>query len=409
MAKSWRTVAADLALAGSAIGIAIVAAEALGPLIARRLASPPTVTFYEESWRTVHFDPVIGYRLSGAPSRFLRYCDGRLEFEGVLRGNNHGFPDRDDFELARADGSRTRVVVFGDSFSAGQYLAVSWPDRIEDLARESDRGLETLNLSVDGGGLANWWSILHRWALPGRLEADLAVFAVFPGDLDRHFSLSDHRDTDRHLFARVPSWDPGTYPQTPDDARDVLGPLAGFVVDRPTYEAALRGEISASVAALEEPPPRFGTFLLTRLRRLLRSSDTRASDPDRHCSRSEWEPAQLRLVEEIDRDLDALGLRRIVVFIGAREDVVREPACDPVKERDFAERIDAEFFDGREMFSNLDAASRSALFFPVDGHWNQRGSDTFARYLHARMDLLLPGAPVAAPPERATAPTANPR
>lgn len=384
----------EFLLSLAAVGFAFLVAEIVGPRVATLFGDAPTVTFYEESWNTVHFDPVLGYRLSNEPSRFARFCAGRLEFVGVLKGNNQGFPDRDDFGFGRGDDRAPRLAIYGDSFTAGQFLEVNWPDRVEEISRRTGRPLTLLNLAVDGAGLGNWWSILHRWAVPGSLEADVAIFAVFDGDLERRFSVSEHRGYDRHMFGRVKSWDPATWPTTLTEAREVLEPLPGIVVDREVYADALLGRFPPEVVGLAPPPPRFGRFLVSRLRRLVPAAAPAGPGPDGPCGPTAWDPAQLTLVKEMDRDLDRLRERRIVVFLGDREDVVSGSRCQPVHERDFAARLHAEFVDGREMFEGLSPAERRALFFPVDGHWNQAGSDTFAHFLAER---LARGAGAASP------------
>lgn len=389
---------AEIALGLFAVAFSIALVELFGPLVTRALAPPPTVTFFEESGETVRFDPVRGYRLASTPARFARFCAGRLEFEGVLKGNNQGFPDADDFELARGPEGAPRVAVFGDSFTAAQFVETNWPDRVEDLAQETGRPLVLLNLAVDGAGLANWWSILHRWALPGGLQADLVVFAVFAGDLERHFSVSEHHGYDRHMFGRVPGWEPETFPKDMTEAKPVLEPLAGIVVDHAAYEEALKGHFPPAVAALEPPQPRFGRFLLSRVRGLLARPQEPEVRPDGPCGRTAWDPRQLALVEEMDRDLDRLGVRRMVVFLGEREEVVAGGRCRPLHEREFAERLHAQFVDGREMFAGKSPEERRAHFFPVDGHWNQRGSDAFARFVHPRIEAALRVPPQAGSP-----------
>jgi len=43
------------------------------------------------------FDPICGIRLSSTPCRHARITGGMLGYAGIIRRNNHGFPDRDDF------------------------------------------------------------------------------------------------------------------------------------------------------------------------------------------------------------------------------------------------------------------------------------------------------------------------
>jgi len=94
---------------------------------------------FDESGKTVHFDPVRGYLLTQQPSRWSRLTNGTVEWSGWLKGNSQGFPTRTDFSPARPDSSTRRIAVFGDSFSAGDYLDMNWPDRAQVLARQAAR------------------------------------------------------------------------------------------------------------------------------------------------------------------------------------------------------------------------------------------------------------------------------
>jgi len=137
----------------------LVAELAATLLYQRGIIEPESFWIYEENeagW-TYRFDPVLGYVISPEPSRLATtVSNGMIEAVGTIRGNNLGFPDRDDFHPPRDGSGRRRFAVFGDSFTATQYIARNWPDTAEDLTREGPAPLELLNFSVDGGGLVNW-------------------------------------------------------------------------------------------------------------------------------------------------------------------------------------------------------------------------------------------------------------
>src|SRR5262245_10241336 len=96
--------------------------------------SPDSFWLFEHPGDSVRFDPVMGYFLTGATSRVLRITYGAIETVGFFHGNAQGFADRDDFTRQKSADRQTRIAVFGDSFSAAQSsVAVSWPDRVEDM------------------------------------------------------------------------------------------------------------------------------------------------------------------------------------------------------------------------------------------------------------------------------------
>lgn len=104
---------------------------------------------FEDSGKTIHFDPIRGYYLTQIPSRFTRITKGTVEYIGVLKGNNEGFPDQDNFYPKRDSQIAKRFAVFGDSFSAAQYIEKNWPDSVEKIARGRNIPIQLLNFSVD--------------------------------------------------------------------------------------------------------------------------------------------------------------------------------------------------------------------------------------------------------------------
>jgi len=106
--------------------------------------------------KSIRFDPVRGFKLLKQPLRVFRITKGDIEYYGNIRGNNQYFQDRDDWYPKKPNKDISRWAVFGDSFTAGHYLEMNWPDRVEDTTQN----LMLMNFTVDGGGLANWYNII---------------------------------------------------------------------------------------------------------------------------------------------------------------------------------------------------------------------------------------------------------
>jgi hypothetical protein len=328
---------------------------------------------YENSQQTVHFDPLRGYTLTETPARFARITGRTVEYLGALRGNAQGFPDRDDFAPRRRSPTSRRYAVFGDSFTAGQYLRQNWPDRVEDLTRGSDCPLELLNFAIDGGGLANWWSVLTRIVGPGQYEIDGVVFAVFEGDLTRGFTVAEHGGYTRSMLGRVPGFDPRGFPKTLEEARAFLAPLAGYILDHEQFEATLRGR---SVPALERDRVPYVAMRLAerfgRLGSLLAPQDPPTGNADHR-----------RLIEDLRDFVRQRGIPAIVVAIPSRENLAAEQDgyAVPATTVDFARALRAELVNGAQAFAGLTAREIRAHWFPYDGHWAQTGSDRFAGFM----------------------------
>ena len=132
----------------------------------RGVVDPHIIWILEQTGEEGHieYDFVRGFRLSSSPARLACIgTNGTVYSTGVLRGNNEGFPDRDDFYPDRGDRQKSRFAVFGDSFTAAPYIDLNWPDRAENLAAEKDQQVQLLNLSVFG----------EDWAIGGASLLDL--------------------------------------------------------------------------------------------------------------------------------------------------------------------------------------------------------------------------------------------
>jgi hypothetical protein len=75
-----------------------------------------------------------------------------------------------------------------------------------------------------------------------------------------------------------------------------------------------------------------------------------------------------------------------VVYIPEKREILADrgyKGSDRV--RDFAAFLSAEFYDGRDAFRPLSPRERVKCFFPIDGHWNQVGSNLFGEYVYRKV------------------------
>jgi len=337
---------------------------------------PDRYWIFEEPGRTVHFDPVRGVRLTPVASRWAGIAHGQVQYVRVLRGNAQGFHDRDDFSPGRRSAGTRRIAVFGDSFTAALFLERSWPDRVEDLLRGRGRDVELLNFSMDGAGLANWWSVLTRLVDAEPYELDGVVFAVFPPDLRRRFTMTDAQGGGKPTFGRVPSWDPSTYPRSLEEARPYLASFPNsYVVSSAEFDGILRGERRPSRPLRPELTRRLWLGL-RQLGRLPARDDPEAD--------ARLDDGRRPLIEDMRRVLIARGLPVVVVHVPFRDDLeLRRAPRSPAATRRFAEMLGARLVDGSQAFAGVPREDIPAYWFQYEGHWNQRGSDRFAEYIAA--------------------------
>ncbi|UCG51795.1 MAG: hypothetical protein JSW58_16750 [Candidatus Latescibacterota bacterium] len=344
------------------------------------LERPTTMWLFEDSGRTVHFDAIRGYRLSTVPSRITRITKGTTEYVGALKGNNQGFPDRDDFYPKRGDGQEKRLAVFVDSYTAAQFLDKNWPDHAEDLSKGGPGNVQLLNFSVDGGGLGNWWSVLTRLIEQDGYEIDGVIFAIIPGDLWRRFSVSDHQNQDHPMFARMPSWDPKTFPANLEEARPYLRPMTsnGHIVSKDEFDRALEG--AWRPRANRPVRPYFAWKLWQALRVRVPAGQELATPPKAFDS---FDPGQEWIIKDIARVLKAMNIPAMVVHVPSREDLFQDnrDAAPPLDTRLFAILLGARLVDGKEAYAGHSGDEIRAMWHRYDAHWGQAGSNQFGQYM----------------------------
>ncbi|SVB79236.1 uncharacterized protein METZ01_LOCUS232090, partial [marine metagenome] len=343
----------------------------------------------ESSDDPIVFDPVIGYRLPHTPFRVARKTLGILEYVGLYRGNNLGFPDRDDFTAVKSTPDVKRFVIFGDSFTAGQFFKKNWPDTVEDSTRENVP-VQLLNFSVDGGGIANWWSALVQIIDKDNYEIDGIIFAVAGGEFDhrwndlrRNFFMIDHRNTDVHLFGAVDSWEPKLWPKTIDEARPYLHAYQGSqFISTEAFDRFVEGNYEPLEVRLIRPYfalkiwEQLNSILNPEKQQELPITPVSVEEPDL------IEPGTMPLIEDIKEYIDSHNLPSLVVHIPSRMTLLGPPPdyTIPASVAHFANLLNADLVNGAVVFQQLDATELKDRYFPYDGHWNQQGSDEFAEY-----------------------------
>jgi hypothetical protein len=368
--------AAQVMLSVGAMVVAYLLGESAATLLALHGGlgqRTKSLIVYEDAGKTLHFDPIRGVRLEPTPSRYARITNGTLEYIGHARGNNEGFPDRDDFSPPRSVPAKRRLAVFGDSFTAAQFLKTNWPDLVEDLTRQTGEPLELLNFAIDGGGLANWWSVLTRIVQAEKYQIDGVVFAVYSGDLRRGFSITEYQGYTHPMFARVPSWDPRRFPLTAEQANSYYDPWEATIVGEREFEAFVKGDWRP------RPPVPFLASLLWQkiLHPAFRSTEMSLRGV------VDVERERRAMIEDIRRVLTSINIPALVVYIPDKGRLIKKGAPGEIDgdTRDFAEWLAAGSVNGGLAFDGRTASQIRADWLPYDGHWGQGGSDRFARFM----------------------------
>jgi hypothetical protein len=252
-------------------------------------------------------------------------------------------------------------------------LTINWPDVVEDLTRQTGAPLELLNFAIDGGGLANWWSVLTRIVQAERYQLDGVVFAVFSGDLRRGFSITEYQGYTHPMFARVPSWNPRYFPRTPEEAAIYYEPWAATIVGEREFEAFLAGQWRP------RPAVPFVANLLWE--NVVHPAFRRTEMSLRGVVDVESE--RRARIEEIRLALASMNVPALVVTIPTRERLLEGGAAVAIDADtlELAKSLGATCVNGAAAFDGRTPAQVRADFLPYDGHWGQGGSDRFARFM----------------------------
>jgi lysophospholipase L1-like esterase len=125
------------------------------------------------------YHPVVGFRfVPGVRARFQHESGGYL-----VRANAQGFRCDRDFEVAR-QGSTRRVLVFGDSFTAG--VSVSNGKRYSDVLESLLPDTECYNFGLPGSGTDQQYLAWREFARG--IEHDVLVIAVLVENVRRNLA-----------------------------------------------------------------------------------------------------------------------------------------------------------------------------------------------------------------------------
>ena len=123
------------------------------------------------------YHPTIGHK-------FIRNLKTRVGHEAggyLVKTNNWGFRSDIDFSQAKTEPQKKRILVFGDSFTAGD--GVSNKFRFTDLLENSREDLEVYNFGISSTGTDQQYLTYEEFGKD--VEADLIVIVVLVENIRR--------------------------------------------------------------------------------------------------------------------------------------------------------------------------------------------------------------------------------
>ena len=356
------------------------------------------------AWTTpfATYDPVIGYCLkAGTANGGLRIIDGRLQFHySDVRANAQGF--RSNFDYAVKKRATHRIVVYGDSFTAGLYQPHAWTEtlqtelnaRAKTHGAQGDGFAEVYNFSFDGGGVFNWHRHYFQELKPN-YDFDLVVFAVCCNDLKR--GLATYHADKQSGVVFYGKFNGST--ETSEQFKRTFLPRMYAVLElRGVDELAAYAKLTLYLT-FRWVKRRLGLNLPVTAAEPTSKATTTGAPADTFSVRRDYTDMMLEMLE----DIRARGKQVLLVTIPSdRSRLFRRfprvrakphttfPA-DVEDVRAIADRHCLPYVNGYDIFDAADAEAMKTFWPSLDGHWLTPGSDYFARALTPQIESLLAG------------------
>lgn len=347
----------------------------------------------------VTFHPHFGYLYRKEKFRFLRIYNNEVVFDSIISPNAQGLLSHQDFTHKKEKGV-FRIMVLGDSYSAGSYLSHPWATTAEKALNKSERKYEIYNFAVDGAGTANWHDIFFEEILP-HYEFDALVLATAGwsfqssyffehGKEDGNYMLfSDDKPKDENDFLNnfLPRMKKSCALATEEEINSYVQKtslfewnpkplqllMSAFLMEKfENYSARIKGRLIKSSA----PVTREVAF----------SQETNLPSASTNF-REYFTGLYPKRGENVLKILDYAKAKHIPLLITPTPERetwktgrLRKIEMGPqTLLKDLAKEVGADYFDGYQAIEGQDIDSLASKYWlKYDGHWNQAGSDLYA-------------------------------
>lgn len=323
------------------------------------------------------YDPDIGYRfIPGLRARVPREGGGGY----LVAANAQGFRCAHDFRQEATPGKR-RILLFGDSFTAGE--AVSNPARYGDRLEQRIADLEVYNFGIPGTGPDQHWLAYRKFA--AHVHADLLVLAPLVENIRRvaaryRYYRDEHGgmtcwakpyfriEGDRLALHNVPApREPVAEESLPAEEREAIDRVGRF-------------------PRLNQLLMRTGTVGLAH--RVLGHSSypqyERPDDPD-------WTLLRRILSEWIRGHAGPVLLVPLPVYYHIEE--IQDPSAYQARFREVAEEVGCHYHDPLPDLLAHPMSARKTFRFDTDAHYSEAGHEALADSLAPVLERILPVRP----------------
>jgi hypothetical protein len=323
------------------------------------------------------FDPVRGYRWLGNDIRNFKISQDEVVYDNHFYPNNMGWVMNQDYNYEKKDSLKKRWMILGDSFIAGIMLETNLPNRAQQILNDSlgEGEIELYSFGVDGGGIMNWYNIFFKEII-AKYEFDGLIIAPYADNLYRDFMIMLIQK--KGFIGRVDSihWS--------DESTILEEDFNALKEYDHIYTDAEIDQI------IKNTPKEFEWLFKKNVLRLANSFKN---------SNKEKETKQVSTIEQLNRKMGAKKSRYLDEIISwcqsnqkqiilasipskneIKNELIGEKNQHKIEMEILAEEYQLNYFDGYHVFTDLDDKEINAHWLKYDGHWNQQGSDRYAKY-----------------------------
>ena len=342
------------------------------------------------------YDSTSGYKWQPVPARVTKIVRNEVIFDTRFQANEQGYISERNFNYTKKDSNTKRFIIFGDSFTAAEFLPKPWPERLQYLTDSLNGNLEFYSFAIDGGGLINWYRTFF-YEIVSRYEFDGVIFAIWGDNLDRDFFIMHH--TDSAVYSQY-------FTSVPQDLQDLkmnylpdMWWSADIVPDEEINSKIAKAKTASTLDVHFEKPDLNFLMKTYDAYHNFRYYARKNAFENRYMSNMKNKLASYSMETFIEKygkekaskfqammEYCRLNNKHVIMcsvpyLPGINYNKKGEFYSHQVELKYLADHYGADYFDGFEIYRELTPEELSHCFLKYDLHWSQQGSDIFAHDL----------------------------
>ncbi|MCX6351442.1 MAG: hypothetical protein NTX03_06245 [Bacteroidetes bacterium] len=335
------------------------------------------------SYPATIYDSIRGFRWQKGTHRTIKIIKGEIITDNSFTPNNKGYHCNRDFFEHKKDTSSKRIIIFGDSFTGGEFTKEVWADKTQELLNSTHQKIELYPFALSAIGVMNWHSIFFKELIPN-YDFDAVMLAVFQDDLYRGFSVI-HSNTQYGSFKRFDAIPAKTEVLSLPKIVDIKTPDEINSIITQTKNGEYPKKITRRFFA---KPTLYFLELFLRLpgKFLIQKSSSKQEIISENYFSKRYGAQKFHQLKDIINWCHAHHKKLILCAMPQREELINynTKKLYPKSAQDLknlSQFYHLNFINGFDAFKGLSEKQIQQHWLHYDGHWNQKGSDRFAVFI----------------------------